>query len=615
MAKLERLLRVLELMTSGRWLKTLCGFLLMFCCFPLFGTTWYVRPDGGTRYSTNVPTGQCDGKSDAAYPGSGVNKHCAFKDVRMFWQDGSYTTGTTFPSWGWIGSGGDTYLIRGSIGTGVSYRVGWDSAKTYCGPAGCFGIAGDSGGSGPPPPLSGTATQHTRILGENYASCRSASVKTQLHGGWALGDVFNLSGSSYVDVACLDITDFSSCGRASQRVGCDEKQDFAQIGLILSNTATNDTLTDIHIHGMAGAGIAGPTGDGVVMDYVDVLGNASSGWNADLGNGTTGKGKLLVQHYNISWNGCAEEYPIVHPLPYGDCTDADHGGYGDGFGTTTKDSDPPGWQVHFDQGTASYNTQDGLDALHISGSGSSMTVTHSLAFSNMGQQIKVGGAAAVMIGNVVVGNCMAMSKPIPGTPPEYNKNLDLFCRAGDTAILINVPDSQPAIFQNNIIYSNNHVALEVEYPGDPSPHAAIKYDNNIFIGFPNSEGQNATPIYSNTDLKMFTNPGASFSNNTTYHAKSSWRCPATSLHETNGSCGDPHLKDETWHEYGYGDVTPGKAADKATGQSSLQTEPDRPDHSDSISYGSLAMKTVGAAVLATSVWGGWRYLRNRGTKV
>ena len=33
------------------------------------GTTWYVRPDGGTRYSANVPSGQCDGKADCRTQG------------------------------------------------------------------------------------------------------------------------------------------------------------------------------------------------------------------------------------------------------------------------------------------------------------------------------------------------------------------------------------------------------------------------------------------------------------------------------------------------------------------------------------------------------------------
>jgi hypothetical protein len=602
-------------MNSRTRLKTLCAILLGLSCLSISAATWYVRPDGGTRFSTNMTSGQCDGKADTAYSGSGTNKHCAFRDVRFLWEDGSYTYGRDFPGWGWVGSGGDTYIIRGSIGSGVSYRVGWNSSSKYCDEHACFGMTGDPGDSGAPPPPSGTAAQHTRILGENYASCRSPSAKTQLHGGWGVGTVLSLTGSSYVDVACLDITDFSACGRATQQVGCESTQDFAQNGIGFSNTSTHDTLTDIHIHGLATDGIAGPTGDGVVMDYVDILGNASSGWNADVNNQTTGKGSLLVQHYNISWNGCAEEYPIVHPIPYGDCTDQEHGGYGDGFGTATTDSDPPGWQVHFDQGTVSYNTQDGLDALHINGSGSSMTVTRTLAFSNMGQQIKVGGAAPIMKDNVIVGNCTAMSHAIPGTPAGYNTHLSLFCRAGDTAVLINVPNSQPAIFQNNIIYSANHIALEVEYPGDPSSAAAIKYDNNIFIGFPNSEGQNSTPIYSNTDLKMFTNPGASFTNNVTYHAKSNWRCPATSLHEINGSCGDPHLKDETWHPYGYGDSsrtegsrTEGVPAGGAHSES-IEVEPEHPEQS---SHLSAAVKSIGAAILLVGAWKGIQYLRSRG---
>jgi hypothetical protein len=538
------LLRVILCTTTG------------FFCLPLRAATWYVRPDGGTRYSSNVPSGQCDGTADIPYPGSGVNRHCAFKDVRFFWSDASYSYGNAMPGWGWIGAGGDTYIIRGSLGTGVTYRVGANSNSKYCDANGCWGITSSPQASGAPPPPSGTPEHHTRILGENYASCHTTEKKTQLHGGWGAGAVLSLSGASYVDVACLDITDFSACGRSAQAVGCDQSQDFAQNGIVLSNTSNHITLTDVRIHGMATSGIAGPTGDGVALDYVDMLGNASSGWNADSGDNSTGKGSLLVQHYDISWNGCAEEYPIMHQVPYGDCTDQDHGGYGDGFGTASRDSDPPGWQVHFDQGTVSYNTQDGLDALHIGGAGSSMTVTHTKAFSNMGQQIKVGGATATITDSLIVGNCRAMSENIPAVPTNYNAKLDLFCRAGGAAILINVPDAAPAVFQNNIIYAKNQVGLEIEYPGEPSSKAAIHYDHNIFIGFRDAEGQFPTPIYSNADLNMFTNPGSTFSHNVTYHARGNWKCPATSLHETAASCSDPHLKDESWHSYGYGDPTP-----------------------------------------------------------
>src|SRR5258708_2327281 len=77
------------------------------------GQTWYVNGGGGTRYSSNQPAGQCNGTSSAAYPGSGVNQNCAFKDIRSLWTDGSNPGDPKAgaPGWGWIGSSGDTYLI------------------------------------------------------------------------------------------------------------------------------------------------------------------------------------------------------------------------------------------------------------------------------------------------------------------------------------------------------------------------------------------------------------------------------------------------------------------------------------------------------------------------
>ncbi len=89
------------------------------------GTTWYVRPDGGTRYSANVPTGQCDGKADVAYAGSGTNQHCAFSDYRFLYDDQSYQNSA------WVIAGGDTVIIRGG-----PYRVGVEqgtaTATVWC---------------------------------------------------------------------------------------------------------------------------------------------------------------------------------------------------------------------------------------------------------------------------------------------------------------------------------------------------------------------------------------------------------------------------------------------------------------------------------------------------
>jgi hypothetical protein len=609
--------------TFRRLRVVLAAAALQLVCLPLLATTWYVRPDGGTRFSnsTNTPNGQCDGKEDVAYPGSGVNRHCAFNDVRLLWQDGTYPNGKP-PSWGWVIAGGDTVIIRGSIGSGVSYRIGWPTATGCVDPAlpekqaRARGICGDPYGSGMPPPPSGTPEHHTRILGENYQSCRADAAKTQLHGGHSVGHVMDMGGASYVDVACLDITDFSACGRATQTLSCDN-QDFATNGIEWSNLSTHDSLTDVKVHGLAANGMHGPTGDGVTMDHIAILGNAASGWDADNGSGTTGVGSLTVTNYEISWNGCAEEYPHVHPIPYGDCTDQDHGGYGDGLGTATVDSPAPGWQVLFDHGVVSYNTQDGLDALHISGPGSSMTVRHTLAYGNMGQQIKVGGAAPTLTDNVIVGNCDAMKYDIPGTPPDFNKKLDLFCRAGDTAVVIFVPQLDPpvpAIYQRNIMYSANQVGLEVEYPNGPTSNAVMKYDHNIFVGFRGYENRYPSPIYSNSDLNFFLHKGASFDGNITYRPRDNWKCPATELRETNGSCSDPHLPDETWHKYGYPKLGPPAVQPGAgtpagpkggTGEQSMGSMP-------GVSRPVVAMSLIGAAAVATGTWLLVRNLRSQG---
>ncbi len=530
----------------------------------LWAATWFVRPDGGTRYSAGATTGQCNGLTDSAYPGKGTNQPCAFNDVRSFWTDGTRCTdpGPASTCWRWIGAGGDTYLIRGSITDGKSYRVG----QTGPNPNDFYGLAGNPYGSGAPPPPSGTASAHTRIVGENFSHCTDSRARTQLHGGYGVLGVLSLRDVSYVDVACLDLTDFSSCGRAAQANACNSNfplSDYAATGILWSRNSTQDTLDNVRIHGMATAGMSGPTGDGVAMHHLELVGNASAGWDADPGNKTSGTGSLLVDHFDISWNGCAEEYPITHALPYADCTDDNIGGYGDGFGTATADSNP-GWHIHFDQGVVSYNTQDGLDALHLTGNGSSLTVTNTRAFGNMGQQIKVGGSGGTVSKNVIFTNCNALRQAIPGTPAGYNRQLTDFCRAADTGLVLSVRDGAPSSFTDNVVYAASATALEVE-SGDPC-HAAtcsIRQERNIFLGFRSTKangypnggtGEYANPVYV-TDAPVYRHPGSSFDRNVVWHAKVTWKCPETSMNERNAICADPHLADESWPLFGTVDTS------------------------------------------------------------
>lgn len=627
-------------MNRGQWLKAVFALLLAGCAgLQLSATTWYVRPDGGTRYSSNVK-GQCDGLADAAYPGSGKNKHCAFKDFRYLYQDGSYANGTAFPAWGWVIKGGDTVILRGSINTGSSYRVGADlpSVTKYCGGAGgvCWGLGGDSSNSYNPPIPAGTAAQHTRILGENYASCSDPKARTQLHGGTGLYYILNLAKTSYVDIGCLDITDFSGCSRTAG--DCTGSDDYATNGIRLANSSTYITLTDVRIHGLSYSGIGGPPGTGFVAKDLAILGNGGAGWNADPGDGTTGVGSMLVEGFDISWNGCAEEYPMVDKVPYGHCRDDSTGGYGDGFGTTTAPSPAPGWQVHFDNGVVSYNTQDGLDALHISGPGSTLTITRVLAFGNEGQQLKGGGATAILRNNLIVGNCAAIQQTMPGRPSPTGDSLGDVCRAANTAVAIGVTAGDPAFYQNNTMISNGAVGLEVDYSTDDhGPTNVLHYDNNVFIGHINAgRGERPSAVY--TDPKILTNPGASWAHNATYGAKGA--CPQPG--ERDAMCKDPGLVDETFHPYGYGNMAPkagaavigaGVAIPNVTIDFSGATRPGRPslgalEPSSTMgatlppasssktsdagrSHASVEMKAIGGVAVAAALWGGARYMWGR----
>lgn len=525
----------------------------------LWAATWYVRPDGGTRYSAAVPTGQCNGTADAAYRGKGVNQPCAFNDVRSFWTDGARCSdgGAGSTCWRWIGTGGDTYLIRGSIAEGKAYRVG----QTGPNPNDFYGLAGNPYGSGAPPPPSGTAAEHTRILGGNFADCARQDARTQLHGGYGVLGVLSMRGSSYVDLGCLDLTDHSNCGRASQANACNSNfplSDYAAVGILWNRDSAHDVLDNVRIHGMAVAGMSGPTGDGVVMHHLELTGNAAAGWDADPGDKTSGTGSLLVDHFNISWNGCAEEYPLIHPLPYADCTDDNGGGYGDGFGTATAPSNP-GWHIVFDDGIVSYNTQDGLDALHLTGADSSMTVTHTQAFGNMGQQLKIGGAGGTISSSVVFTNCNSLRQAIPGTPAGYNRHLSDFCRAADTGIVLSVGDGRASVFTDNVVYAASATALEVDTAETCSRETcSIRHENNIFVGFRSTAatgypdggtGEYANPVYL-AGAPVYEYPHSVFSGNVTWHAKRTWKCPETAFNERNAICADPHLADESWPVFG-----------------------------------------------------------------
>jgi hypothetical protein len=390
----------------------------------LHGTVWYVRRNGGNRM-------QCDGKADVDYPGTGSNQHCAFNDPRYLYTDGSGSAYT------WLIAGGDSVVVRDG-----PWRIGQDAAT------GCSFANDCAADRATIPPLpSGTAQAPTLFLGENYASC---STKTQLFGGYTVNGVFDLSGSHDARINCLELTDHSQCSRAgSMPVACDTSiiDDYAKNGIITDVNTHDITLEDLDIHGFEGNGVVGPIGGVLNATRVRVAFNVECGWEFDDGSSTKSvNGQVNWSQVTIEGNGCDEEYPIVDAFPAAYCYDDQNGGYGDAVGT-------PDTQINFhvDHSIIRYNTQDGFDVLHTAGS--NITVTDSMFYGNMGQQVKLGPMAAVVVqNNLVLTNCARMSAPLTGAPPGYNAGLSDFCRADAGVAMTRRGDNAGGgtyVFQNN----------------------------------------------------------------------------------------------------------------------------------------------------------------------
>ena len=186
--------------------KALLSLVMALVSLPLFGETWYIRPDGGTRYSEKKPTGQCDGKADAPYRGRGANQRCAFRDYRYLWDDQSYGSDR------WVISGGDTVIIRGG-----PWRVGFDaSTGKDAGYTWCFGGQGPQACSNPTIPagsprasIRASSAKTTRVAQSGNNTDRSRL--TQIFGGFGVWNALNLAGAQYVDVECLEVTSHSHC--------------------------------------------------------------------------------------------------------------------------------------------------------------------------------------------------------------------------------------------------------------------------------------------------------------------------------------------------------------------------------------------------------------------
>jgi len=453
------------------------------------GTTWYVRPDGGSRYSAGHTSGQCDGKADTAYGGTGTNQHCAFGDVRWLYdaQDGN--------SRSWVIAGGDTVIIRGG-----PWRIGHDQGATNH-DVWCNNPNDNNQTCYIPPPPAGTAAQHTVIEGENCISgCPDSSgigpdttKITELYGGFGLYHVLDLNTTSFVDLKGLGLTRHSQCiqhGQPAAPSSCSANGDFPAddfaIDGITTFTGLHDVLfQDMWVHGFTDRGVIGPIGGTVTAERMRISYNGMAGWDFDDGNADPSINNPTWNFLDsiIEFSGCNQEYPYTHTYPVSSCYSQSTSGYGDGVGT------PPGTplNVNVNHSIARYNTQDGMDIGHIDTGTSTQSVTNSQFYGNSGGQYKWGYnfSSTIFQNNLVNGNCLRMSVALAGAPSTYNANLSDFCRAY-SAMSWNFRDGQTLFFANNTItgYAPSTFVIGCSTAGG-CPHVVETFQNNIILGYDN----------------------------------------------------------------------------------------------------------------------------------
>lgn len=253
-------------------------------------TTYYVRPNGGTRT-------QCTGLSNVDYPGSGSGVACAVNNPMYCFTDESSSSTYT----GLVQAGDICQIANGT----TPYRMGTKST-------GVAWITNDGNAISPP---SGTAAHHTTTRGENYASCTSPRFgvgnRAQV---WAyhVDRLFDLRGVQNFDMQCVNDDTYQDCN-----TGLNSDLDFScgvgggtEYGLMVNDFTANANITTTRFNGFQTC-LVGTSGPGLVIDHTQCEGSYLAGWNYDNPFGYSGNQQDTIdQNYvDTSFAGFTTDLP------------------------------------------------------------------------------------------------------------------------------------------------------------------------------------------------------------------------------------------------------------------------------------------------------------------
>lgn len=394
--------------------------------------TYHVRPDGGDQSI-------CSGLSPD--PKTSSNRNCAWSHPFIALPPGGQPRIT----------GGDRLIIhRGVYHLGVGAPGSENCSVDW--PWDCHM---------PPVPSGVSVNQPTRITG---VECRHPP---QLIGIGRASHIFDLTGSTDLQIQCLEITDAAECiqhhchgGRCSEtarpcpRSGPDPGK-WAAVG-ITARDSERILLRNLYVHGLAVAGIRAGRIRDWTLDRVRIRTNGWAGWDGDIGEDSANSGTLRFIDVEIAYNGCFRAEQGADPEG---CWAQETGGYGDGLGTGST-----GGTWLFERVKVTGNTSDGIDLLYLRAPGS-VIIRNSEISGNAGNQIKISGSAQIQTSKLN-GRCDQHE----GIGQMQSGDL---CRAGGDAMVFKLhPGDRVSVRDSRV--TGNGDCLVVTHGGDETSRLEVE---------------------------------------------------------------------------------------------------------------------------------------------
>jgi hypothetical protein len=505
--------------------------------------TWYIRPtDGGTP-------AQCTGQTNAPYPGTGTAQACAYSTIFYM-----VTNNTSSAAFSWRSAAGDI-IQYGEMATPdvIGLRLGSGIGLVL---QKCSGDAPDC--DLPPPPNS------THLWGVNKGNCNDPFVSANRWLGInGVFFMFNVAGTSNVDVQCILMTQPDDCTHVSISARCVfGTNNYGQHGFHLADGTNqgpiNLLIKDVAIVGlssqcMLGSHINSSSGDTTTLTNVYMWGCGLAGWDWDSGVSGTNQQSVgtVTMQVDVRYSGCV----IVMPFTTQASVKADHcagestGGYGDGLGIGVP-------SLHLNliihDSFFMYNVQDGPDTLHMGdlpSNTSSQTLLRNTSIGNGGQIFKQGAVLnSTQINNFAWGDCAVMVQntvaPMSTWPSSYLTNLSSgdLCRAGDQWT-INIQNGGTYIFNHNTTVGYNGVAWDFECASGVTScdvGVVVVFENNLNIAYANG-GPFAAGLFLNGIADVFAHTGSILAHNSWFNYRNG--CQQDSV-ETSFICTNPTLTNQ-----------------------------------------------------------------------